>query len=213
MWFWWLVATHALEPGAAKGRFASDCACIEVEPGVHAPDRISRSWLPVPEDEAAEHLVIMQKDALSVVFPELRVSVAERDDVGPTMGRLHVVQPELPYLDNNSRNPCRHIPPGAIEVPELLIFLESSTEWRTDAAAVGEVLKTRRQGLAGCLRGGGEAHVALKVRGSGRIQASIVTSTLDKRGEQCVNTHLAKMTADVSQRAPGVLQFAIVSGR
>ena len=44
----------ALEPGAAKGRFASDCACIEVEPGVHAPDRISRSWLPVPEAEAAE---------------------------------------------------------------------------------------------------------------------------------------------------------------
>ncbi len=208
-----LALAHAVEPGAAKGRFDSDCACIEVDPGVHAPARYSTAWLPIPEAESLEHLVIVHRDFVSAVFPDLRVSIAEQDDVGPTVGRARVVWPDIPYLDNNSRNPCRHIPPGDIGAPEMLMYLEQTDEPLTDAGAVGQILKMRSVGLKKCLGPSGEAHVALKVSGSGKVKASMVSSTLDRDGEQCVLTNLSKMKAGISQRAPGTLQFALVAGR
>jgi hypothetical protein len=210
----WTLCALAAEPGAAKGRFDSDCACVEVDPGVHAPDRYSTAWLPIPRADALEHLVLVNKDFLSAVFAtEGRVSIAERDDVGPTVARVQVVRPDIPFLDNNSRNPCKHIVPTDIAAPDVLIFLELTEDPRTDAAAVGKVIKTRRVGLGQCLGSAGEAHVALKVSGSGKAKASIVGSTLGKEGESCVLTNLSKLRADVSQKAPGTLQFALVTGR
>jgi len=208
-----LTLAHAAEPGAARGRFDSDCACIEVDPGVHAPDRYLPAFLPIDQAEGLEHLVIVNKDFLSVVYPELRVSIGERDEVGPMVGRVRVVQPDIPFLDNNSRNPCTHVEVGEIGAPDVLVYLERTDEVLTDAVAVGKVLKTRKVGLANCLSAEGEAHVALKVSGSGKMKPTLVASTLDKRGEQCVLTNLSKMKADVRQKAPGTLQFAIVTGR
>jgi hypothetical protein len=208
-----LALAHAAEPGAARGRFDSDCACIEVDPGVHAPARYSTAWLPVSAAEGLEHLVIVNKDFLSAVYPDLRVSIAEREDVGPMVGRVRVVRPDIPYLDNNSRNPCRHIPPSDIGAPEVLMYLEQTDEPLADASAVGKVLKMRSVGLGKCLGASGEAHVALKVSGSGKVKAAMVSSSLDKAGEQCVLTNLSKMKADISQKAPGTLQFALVTGR
>lgn len=209
-----VLAAHAVEPGAAKGHFNSDCACIEVEPGVHAPARYSTSWLPIPRAEGLEHLVLVNKDLLSVVFTtEGRVSIAERDKVESTVGRVRVVRPEIPFVDNNSRNPCRHIPRVDITPPATLAYLEASENLQTDAAAVGKLVKTRTVGLGKCLGASGEAHVALKVSGSGKVRASMVGSTLDAEGERCVLTNLSKIKAEVSQKAPGVLQFALVTGR
>ena len=65
--------------------------------------------------------------------------------------------------------------------------------------------------LGKCLSGEGEVHVSLKVSGSGKVKPSLIGSTLGKQGEQCVLTNLSKLKADVGQKAPGTLQFAIVS--
>jgi len=206
---WLFSAALALEPGAAKGTFSSDCACMEVEPGVHA-DRYSTTWVPLAEATHLEHLEVSRKPLLSAVLATGgRVSLAERDDIPATVGRVRTVRPELPLRDQNSGQTCKHIEVPTIEPPALQLTLTLTDERRIDAAAVGRALRSKETALAACLGEGDEAQVALKVTGGGKLKPSVVGGTVSGDAKSCLTSAIKGLKADVSQRAPGTIQFAV----
>jgi len=205
IWMLWGLAL-AIEPGAAKGAFSSDCACLEVQPGVHA-NRHSTTWVPIPSVTHLEYLEVANKPLLSAVIDGGgRVSLAERDDIPPAIGRVRTVGPELEVLDQNSGNPTRSVAGVPITPPAVHLYLGATTERRIDAAAIGRALRSRESALAACVPGEQSTAIDLKVSGGGSLSPKAVD---DSEAGACVAKALKGLKASVSQKAPGTVQFTI----
>jgi len=208
-----LAAASAIEPGAAKGAFSSDCACLEVEPGVHA-NRHNTTWIPIPACTHLEYLELSNKPLLSAVVGDGgRVSLAERDEIPATVGRVRTASPDIQVLDQNSGIETRSVKAATIEPPPLHLFLSATTDTRIDAAAIGRTLRGKEGGLAGCVPSGQAAVVQLKVSGGGSLSPKTLApddgSGITEDQAACVDKMLKGLKAEVSQKAPGTVHFTI----